>query len=283
MDLNMEMYEFLGGQSTDETVRSYGVDLRQYRDITNWALDRQSIILFRDTLMQKGLAPSSVARKMSSVRSFVQYLRGQGKLNIDPFVGVKAPKVSVSEPTQAFTDDEVRKMFKAAERNTKPVDRERDLLVLAFLFYAGLRRSEIAYLRFNDVLLIDDQIVLRIMGKGGKYRMIPAHPKLAELLMPELAKSGTPFWPQNSERFLLQVSVSTIYAIVKKYAKIIGVTRNVSPHSCRATAISQLLENGESPRNVADFAGHSSVNTTIGSYDKKRDGLKNSSAMKLKF
>ena len=113
--------------------------------------------------------------------------------------------------------------------------------------------------------------------------MIPAHPKLAELLMPELAKSGTPFWPQNSERFLLQVSVSTIYAIVKKYAKIIGVTRNVSPHSCRATAISQLLENGESPRNVADFAGHSSVNTTIGSYDKKRDGLKNSSAMKLKF
>ena len=144
MDLNMEMYEFLGGQRTNETVRSYGVDLRQYRDITNWALDRQSIILFRDTLMQKGLAPSSVARKMSSVRSFVQYLRGQGKLNIDPFVGVKAPKVSVSEPTQAFTDDEVRKMFKAAEKNTKPVDRERDLLVLAFLFYAGLRRSKMA-------------------------------------------------------------------------------------------------------------------------------------------
>lgn len=281
--MDQEMYQFLGGQNTDETVRSYGLDLRQYRDITNWALDRQAVILFRDTLSSRGLSPSSIARKMSSVRSFCQYLRGQGKLSIDPFVGVKAPKVSVSAPTQAFTDEEVKRLFKAAEKTTKPVERERDLIVLGFLFYAGLRRSEIAYLRFNDVLLIDDQIVLRIMGKGGKHRMIPAHPKLAELLMPELAKTGTPFWPQKSERFLLQISASTVYAIVKKYAKIIGVTRNVSPHSCRATAISQLLENGESPRNVADFAGHASVNTTIGSYDKKRDGLKNSSAMKLKF
>src|SRR6185369_6139926 len=115
MDFNMDMLGFIGGQSTDETVRSYGLDLRQYRTITGGSLDRESVILFRDTLVQKGLASSSIARKMSSVRSFCQYLRGQGKLSIDPFAGVKAPKVSVSEPTQAFTDDEVRKMFKAVE------------------------------------------------------------------------------------------------------------------------------------------------------------------------
>jgi len=277
----MDMLEFIGGQSTDETVRSYGLDLRQYREITGGVLDRPSVILFRDTLVRKGLTSSSVARKMSSVRSFCQFLRGQGKLGIDPFAGVKSPKVSVSEPTQAFTDDEVRKMFKAVKERATPVERERDLLILALLFYAGLRRSEIAYLRFCDIKDMDGQIVLRIDGKGGKYRMIPAHPKLAELLLPQLVNS--PLWPQNSERFLLQVTGSTIYHLVKRYAKMIGVTRKVSPHSCRATAISQLLENGESPRNVADFAGHSSVNTTIGSYDKKRDGIKNSSAMKLNF
>jgi integrase len=111
--------------------------------------------------------------------------------------------------------------------------------------------------------------------------MVPAHPKLQELLLPQIATS--PLLKFKDTAPLLQISVNTIYNIVKKYAKIIGVTRPVSPHSCRATAISQLLENGESPRNVADFAGHSSVNTTIGSYDKKRDGIKNSSAMKLNF
>lgn len=276
----MDFYEFLGGQNSDETVRAYSTDLNQYKTITGGVLDRQAVILFRDTLIKQGLSPSTVARKMSSVRSFCEFLRGQGKLSVDPFAGVKAPKVSVAEPTQAFTDDEVRKMFKAVEKTNPIVIRERDRMVLGLLFYGGLRRSEIASLKFNDLVEMDGQLVIRVFGKGGKYRMIPAHPVLQDILLPKAVQN--PFMGNNTHS-LLDISVSTIYAIVKKYAKIIGVTRTVSPHSCRATAISQLLENGESPRNVADFAGHASVNTTIGSYDKKRDGLKNSSAMKLKF
>lgn len=277
----MDIYEFLGGQNSDETVRAYKTDLEQFKVIAGGDLSRSGIILFRDTLMKEGLSPSTIARKMSSVRSFCEFLRGQGKLNIDPFAGVKAPKVSVSEPTQAFTDEEVRKMFKAASNQSKPYERQRDLIVLGLLFYAGLRRNEIVSLLFNDISEMDGQLVIRVRGKGGKFRMVPAHPKLQELLLPQVATS--PLWKNNGPTPLLGISANTIYNIVKKYAKIVGVTRPVSPHSCRATAISQLLENGESPRNVADFAGHSSVNTTIGSYDKKRDGIKNSSAMKLNF
>lgn len=274
-------YEFLGGQNSEETVRAYKTDLEQFQVIAGGDLTRAGVIFFRDELLKQGLSPSTVARKMSTIRSYCEFLRGQGKLTIDPFAGVKAPKVSVSDPTQAFTDDEVRKIFKVVEKTQKPVERERDKLVLGFLFYAGLRRSEIANLKFSDIKEMDGQLVIRVFGKGGKYRMIPAHPKLAAMLLPQLVSS--PLWPQSSDRSLLDISGGTIYAIVKKYAKMIGVTRNVSPHSCRATAISQLLENGESPRNVADFAGHASVNTTIGSYDKKRDGIKNSAAMKLRF
>jgi integrase/recombinase XerD len=277
----MDFYEFLGGQNSEQTVRAYKTDLEQFRIIAGGELSRSSVILFRDTLVKQGLSPSSIARKMSSVRSFCDYLRGQGKLNIDPFAGVKAPKVSVAEPTQAFTDAEVRNMFKAAEKQPKSQERQRDLVVLGLLFYAGMRRSEITGLLFNDISEMDGQLVIRVRGKGGKFRMVPAHPKLQELLLPQIATS--PLLKFKNAAPLLQISVNTIYNIVKKYAKIIGVTRPVSPHSCRATAISQLLENGESPRNVADFAGHSSVNTTIGSYDKKRDGIKNSSAMKLNF
>ena len=145
----MDIYEFLGGQNSDETVRAYRTDLEQFKVIAGGDLTRGGIILFRDTLIKQGLSPSTVARKMSSVRSFCEFLRGQGKLSIDPFAGVKAPKVSVAEPTQAFTDDEVRKTFKAVEKTNPIVIRERDRMVLGFLFYAGLRRSEIVALKLS--------------------------------------------------------------------------------------------------------------------------------------
>jgi site-specific recombinase XerD len=277
----MDISEFLNGQNSKETIRAYKSDLDQFRKITGGDLTRSGVIRFRDHLMKSGASPSSIARKMSSVRSFCDFLRGQGKLNLDPFVGIRAPKVSVMEPTQAFTDEEVRRMFTIADSQPNPRERERDLIVLGLLFYAGLRRSEVVGLLFSDILEMDGGLVIRVRGKGGKVRLIPAHPKLREFLLPHLTASH--FWKTDNTAPLLGISANTVYNIVKKYAKLAGVTRPVSPHSCRATAISQLLEKGESPRNVADFAGHSSVNTTIGSYDKKRDGLKNSPAMKLNF
>jgi site-specific recombinase XerD len=276
----VDYYEFLGGQNSDETVRAYKTDLEQYKNMTGGEMTRNAVIYFRDTLLAQGLSASSVARKMSTVRSYCDYLRGQGLLNIDPFAGVKSPKVSVSSPTEAFTDEEVRRIFTVAENNPLPKQRERDLIVLGLLFYAGLRRNEVVSLLINDVMIDADQLILRVRGKGGKFRQIPAHPRLQQFFVPFLAN---PVWRGNSATPLLDVSGNTIYTLVKKYAKRAGIKRKVSPHSCRATAISQLLENGESPRNVADFAGHASVNTTIGSYDKKRDGIKNSSAFKLNF
>jgi site-specific recombinase XerD len=269
----MDIYEFLGGQNSEETLRAYQTDLSQYINITGGVLDRKSVILFRDTLLKEGKSPSTVARKMSSVRSYCDFLRGQGSLTIDPFAGVRAPKVSVSEPTQAFTDAEVKKLFDIKKSN-------RDQLVLGLLFFAGLRRQEAAALTVGDIAERDGVLVLKVFGKGGKFREIPAHPKLQAMLVPFL---GTPSFKITATTSLLNISTGTIYAIIKKYAKLAGIKKNVSPHSCRATAISQLLENGYSPRDVADFAGHSNVNTTIGSYDKKRDGIKNSSAFKLKF
>ena len=279
----MNIQDFLVGQNSKATLEAYKTDLKQFELMAGGELTRGGVILFRDTLLKEGLSTSTVARKMSSVRSYCQFLRGQGLLSKDPFAGVKAPKVSVAEPTEAFTDDEVKKIFKVCKDRKDSFIRNRDLIVLSLLFYAGLRRNEIITLRFCDVLNIEGQLILKILGKGSKYRMIPAHPTLAEVLLPVVTAPPLIPEPSKSTAYLLGIGRGTIYKIVKRYAKMIGITRNVSPHSCRATAISQLLENGESPRNVADFAGHSSVNTTIGSYDKKRDGIKNSSAMKLKF
>ena len=264
---------FLMGLGSENTRKAYQKDLQAFmgfgpQEATD--ITRQRVLEYRDSLIASGLAPASINRKMSAIRSFTDFVRGQGILSTDPFAGVKLPKSSIKEPTQAFTDEEVKKMLRLSEKDV------RDHLILNLLFFAGLRRSEVAQLRDSDLSLIDGVMVIRVFGKGGKYRMIPCHPKLQASLTAYQTKAR----PFGS---LIGVKDHTIFNIVKKYAKLAGVTRRVSPHSCRATAISQLLENGESPRNVADFAGHASITTTLGSYDKKRDGIKNSSALKLKF
>jgi len=264
---------FLMGLGSENTRKAYQKDLQAFmRFGPNEATDitRQHVLEYRDSLVASGLAPASINRKMSAIRSFTDFVRGQGVLNTDPFAGVKLPKTSVKDPTQAFTDEEVKKILKLSERDV------RDHLILSLLFFAGLRRSEAAQLLDSDLSLVDGVMVIRVFGKGGKFRMIPCHPKLQQALV-NYQTVARPFGS------LLGVKDHTIFNTVKKYAKLAGVTRRVSPHSCRATAISQLLENGESPRNVADFAGHASITTTLGSYDKKRDGIKNSSALKLKF
>jgi len=76
---------------------------------------------------------------------------------------------------------------------------------------------------------------------------------------------------------------STIYRVIEKYAKAIGITRKVSPHSCRATAISHLLDTQKTPiRDVAIFAGHSQITTTE-RYDKRRKGLDDNAAYKVDY
>lgn len=271
--IHYDVTSFLIGLGSENTRKAYKKDLNSFLKFAptqSSDITRQHILAYRDSLMSLGLAPASINRKMSAIRSFTDFVRGQGLLNIDPFAGVKLPKTTVKDHTQAFTDEEVKRMLKLSEASS------RDHLVLCLLFFAGLRRSEASQLLTSDLSLIEGVIVLRILGKGSKFRLIPCHPKLQQALV-NYQEEARPFGS------LLGIKEHTIFNTVKKYAKLAGVDRRVSPHSCRATAISQLLENGESPRNVADFAGHTSITTTLGSYDKKRDGIKNSSALKLKF
>lgn len=134
--------------------------------------------------------------------------------------------------------------------------------------------------------------VLRVRGKGDKQRMIPVSDEVQLVMNDYLDKfDERGDCPKAPNDFLFRsltdpskhVSTATVDRIVKRYAKQAGVDRNVSPHSCRATVISHLLENQVSPRDVADFVGHSSIQTTVGVYDKKRDGLTNSAALKVRF
>lgn len=244
------------------------------------------LIRYRDNLIYNGLSSSSINRKISSLKSLMNWFVNQGLISNNPSASLKLPKVNTESPTLAFTDEEVLQMLLAPD--TKTFSGSVHKLVLAFLFHAGVRRSELVNLRRGDLIEDRSGWIIKIRGKGGKQRLLPISLELEAYIKQYFGRVRD--W--NDEDYLIRSSEfeknskpmnpSTIYKIVRRYAEQVGIDRRVSPHSCRATVISHLLENQVSPRDVADFAGHTSIQTTS-IYDKKRDGIKNSAALKINY
>lgn len=259
--------EFLGLFNSPCTRDSYRVDIRDFIEFTKKDPKDtlpSDVIAYRDSL--EGRAPGTICRKLSSLKSYFKWCVEKGICQYNPVTPVRIPKLQVKSPTKAFSDKEVIKMIKAAKTPT-------DSLMLKLLFFLGLRRYELISIAEDDVEDQGDIKVLTICGKGDKIRRLPLSDELWDDIQAHGFKDGRLFRTGNDY----------VYRMIKRLAKEIGIKRNVSPHSCRATAISHLLDTKHVPlRDVADFAGHASVTTTMG-YDKKRDGLKNSAALKVGY
>lgn len=221
----------------------------------------------------------------------MNWCMAQGLIFTNPASSLKLPKPAIQEPTLAFTDEEASQIIAAPDVTTFFGNLHRISMVM--LFNLGLRRSELANLKMRDIYEDRGVKVLKIQGKGNKIRTLPLSGFVYSELRSYLANyekfSGKlltvdDYLLQSSASNKNEVSMSgrAISRTVGVYAKRLGIHKRVSAHSARATVISHLLENAVSPRDVADFAGHSSINTTT-IYDKKRDGLKNSAAFKVNF
>ncbi|MBD66062.1 MAG: hypothetical protein CME62_12700 [Halobacteriovoraceae bacterium] len=247
--------------------------------------------IYRDELLEKGYSSATINRKLVAVRSFMKWSLAQNLIEFNPLDIVKLPKVQTESPTLAFDDVEVVAMIKAPDLSTKKGHMHR--LVMYLLFSLGLRRSELVKIRIKDIYQERSHYVVKIRGKGDKDRHLPLNPDVQMALknyMDAMANYGIQF---EENDFLIQSTLkgkntapmdgSTVYRIIEKYARLCGITKKVSPHSCRATAISHLLDTQKTPiRDVAIFAGHSKITTTE-RYDKRRESLDNSAAYHVKY
>ena len=288
--------EFLGNFLAEKTRISYINDMKLFSQFLSSGGERVThpadiesyhLALYRDWMVEQGYAPASINRRMVSIRSFMKWALASKLISYNPLEGVRLPKVQTLSPTQAFDDDEVRKMIESPDINSLLGNTHR--LVLVLLFHLGLRRGEIVKIRFRDVHRERNHIALEVNGKGGKKRLVP----LNEAVLEEIEAYKSRFFSRTglslkSGDYLVQTRPkgknqrpcdgSTIYRIVSRYARALGITKGVGPHSCRATVISHLLDTQKSPiRDVADFAGHTHTSTTE-RYDKKRKGLDDSVA-----
>jgi len=284
---------FINQYSNLKTQTAYKKDLEDLKDFLGnkkfpFKTSSSDLSAFKDTLVEQGCSTSTLNRKFSAIKAFYKWAVIEKHINFHPAEHVKLPKAYVENPTLALSDEEAKALLDLTSS-------DKDLLVnlqFALMLHLGVRRGELVNLKFEDVIHERGHTLMRVRGKGGKIRFIPINPALQQKLSSyrdKMEKIGKPF--KNSD-FIIQTSVklrnqkavnpSTIYRNIKRFCKKAGITVNITPHSCRATAISHLLDKKIPIRDVADYAGHSSINTTS-IYDKKRQGYNNSPAYQISY
>jgi integrase/recombinase XerD len=214
-------------------------------------------------LKDLGLAPASIRRNISAVRSYFKFLVGEGLVVRDPSERLETPKRWRTLP-EVLGVDEVEKLLAAPSLDEPLAFRDRAMLELAY--GAGLRVSEWISLNVRDVMLKDH--LVRVFGKGAKERLVPIGRKaigaiaiyLREL-RPSLEKGegkGILFLNARGQ----PLSRMGAWKILRKYVRQAGITKPVSPHTLRHSFATHLLEGGADLRAVQEMLGHVDISTT---------------------
>lgn len=214
-------------------------------------------------LKDLGLAPSSIRRNISAVRTYFRFLLSDGVVARDPSERLETPKRWRTLP-DVLTVEEVSRLIASPTLDDPLAFRDRAMLELAY--GAGLRVSEWITLGTRDVLL-EDKLV-RVFGKGSKERLVPigrsaigAVATYMRELRPKLEKGagkGVLFLNARGE----PLTRMGAWKILRKYVERAGITKEVSPHTLRHSFATHLLEGGADLRAVQEMLGHADISTT---------------------
>ena len=250
------------------TLRNYGTDLRHFfdflddRDAAVRSIDKLLLREYLSSLVAARVAPASVTRKVSAMRSFYRHLRTEGVIDQDPLFGVRGPRRERRLP-RFLTQEQIDALIGAADRDTPQGLRDRALLEL--LYAAGLRVSEAVGL---DVAGIDlNERTVRVWGKGARERQVLMGKPAARAVERYLQKGRTRLAQRKETALFLnrdggRLSQRAVQLIVRKCALAAGLDRSVHPHLLRHTFATHLLEGGAELRVVQTLLGHADVNTT---------------------
>jgi len=250
----------------EDFLKNSGMYLTARGDVRIEKVDRIAIRKYLSFLHRKN-KKSSIARKISTLRSFFKYLVKEQVISSNPAKTVSTPKVEKTLPTALTVDEAFRLMESPQSVSVKASDRceergLRDRAILELLYSSGLRVSELVGLNSNHLDL--DLGIVRVMGKGRKERIVPVGMKAIEGLKAYFEERGMlkddePVFINSSGGRLTARSVGRL---IKKYTRHSGIFRKVSPHSLRHTFATHLLDAGADIREIQEMLGHSSLSTT---------------------
>lgn len=214
-------------------------------------------------LKDLGLAPTTIRRHVSSLRTYFRFLIAEGLATRDPTERLESPKRWRALPT-VLTVAEIERLLAAPQSDAPLGVRDRALLELAYA--TGARVSELVTLKLPDILFTDG--LARVWGKGSKQRIVPVG-RRALGAVSLYAREIRPMLDRGKSRGILflnargtPLSRVGAWGIIKATARRAGLTKRVTPHLLRHTFATHLLEGGADLRAVQEMLGHADLATT---------------------
>lgn len=268
---------YLRTLTSPQTIKTYNTELRMFvaylegemgKDLEE--LTAEDISLYREHLI-KTYAAATAAKKLAALRRFLifTYMAGATTLNPEALrFFAKSPRVSQDPSYNVLTEDELSRMLSAAR-----AAHYRDYVLLAVMAGGGLREAEVVDIRVGDFQDVgNDQVFLRIRGKGDKIRNVPLSPELWRLVQRFVLLTERSFNSHIDARkplFLSRVgkhkplTTRSVQNIVKKYVRAAGITKAISPHSIRHTVGTNMAVNEAPLLVIQQFLGHADPKTTL--------------------
>ena len=227
------------------------------------AAERQHITDYLLYRRKNGLSPRSLARHLAAIRMFCRFLSREKLLATDATQTIDSPKLWRTLP-HTLDYEEVGRLLAAPNTGTKLGLRDKALL--EFMYATGLRVSEAANIKLSDINF--EAGFLRSVGKGQKERIVPVGKPAIECVQRYLREARSSFAKAASlgEVFLSTrgqaLSRKTIWVLIKKYSRIAGITKTITPHTLRHSFATHLLDNGADLRVIQEMLGHADISTT---------------------
>ncbi|MDR0954310.1 MAG: site-specific tyrosine recombinase XerD [Rikenellaceae bacterium] len=232
-------------------------------DLLPDAVEAAHIEAFLADLYDKKHSRASMARTLSGIKSFFNYLTDNEMIAVSPASLIESPKLSRKLPA-VLSLDEIRRMLESIDLSTPQGHRNRAMIET--LYSCGLRVSELIGLRLSD-LFFDDGF-LRVTGKGDKQRLVPVSGEAVRRItlyldqrkhLPQDRKCKEILFLNNRGRQLSRVMA---FLVIKKAAEAAGIEQEVSPHTLRHSFATHLVQGGADIRVVQEMLGHESIATT---------------------
>ena len=267
-DLTREFLSYLQVERglAKNSISSYKRDMAKLREFAESEgldlveMSRTDLRGFIASLSRSGLSSSSVIRTISAVRGFYKFLLIDGHIKEHPAEDLDTPMKGFYLP-KFMTEEEVESLLNQPDV-TQAIGL-RDRAILEVMYASGLRVSEAANLRIDDVDI--DSGVLTCKGKGGKERKVPLGKSAVEWLKSYLSERRRKEHIEMRNLFVTSIgrpiNRQTIFSFIKVYAEKAGL-EDISPHTLRHSFATHLLQRGADSRSVQAMLGHADISTT---------------------
>jgi integrase/recombinase XerC len=264
---NYESYLLKEKRYSSHTVTSYVSDVKSFLyesevcesdDIKQ--VNEQNVRSWILTLMDKGVHPNSIHRKISSLRNFFRWAKIQGLIEINPTLKVKPPKRNKRLPE--FVKEKEMNENKLNSIFTNDFAGLRDRLIIELLYQTGIRLSECIELKESNV----SKKEIKVLGKRNKERIIPITENVTKLIDQYLDEKQRSF--EEGSLFLLvtdkgrKLYPKFVYRLVNKYLSYLTSLKKKSPHVLRHTFATHMLNNGAGLESIKEILGHANLSAT---------------------